>query len=101
MEKTIKVIPCFHTDGYWDRIARNGYTENTCECCGRKLNPKTMKGVQMLTTAEYTDEEREVKHIVGESEGATSQGWFFFGPDCYKEIRRRLAESTSIRIAEL
>ena len=99
--KSIKVIPCFHTDDYWDRINRNGYTENTCECCGRKLNPKTMKGVQMLTTAEYTDEVREVKHIVGESDGAMSQGLFFFGPKCYKEIRARLAATTTTRIVEL
>lgn len=99
MEKTIKVIPVFHTDQYEERIRRNGYTENTCECCGRKLNPKTMKWIQMLETAEWTDEEMEVKNLVGH--WGRSQGCFAVGPDCYKEIRARLAASTTTRVAEV
>lgn len=100
MEKTIKVIECYHTDDYDERIWRNGYTENTCECCGRKLNPKTMKGLQMLETGHWTDETKEVKECKSVGWGR-SQGWFYFGPKCYKEIRARLAASTETMVVEI
>ncbi len=97
MEKTIKVIPVFHTEGFEERIDRNGYSERTCECCGRKLNPARTKWVQMLETGEWTDEEKEVKELV--NHWGRSQGCFGVGPDCYKLIRARLDASTTTRVA--
>lgn len=41
----------------------------------------------MLESGHWTDEQREVARIEG---GGHSQGYFFVGADCYKEIMRRI-----------
>lgn len=86
MEK-IRVTDFFRTSNYESNYERNCYNEYVCECCGRKLNPKTMKQVQILESGHWTDEQREVAKIEG---GGHSQGYFFVGSDCYKEIMRRI-----------
>lgn len=100
MEKVIKIINVYHTPDYEERIDRIGYAGNTCECCGRRLNPKTMKGLQMLETGHWTDETAEVKECKSEGWGR-SQGWFYIGPECYKQIRAKLAASTETMIVEI
>lgn len=89
MEKTIKVTEYYHTPNYEAIYERNAYAEYTCECCGRKLNPNTMKQVQMLETGHWTDEQEEVLAIDGDK-GIHSQGFWYIGPACYKEIMRRI-----------
>ena len=98
MEKTIKVTPFWQTDDYDENYGRN-YSEYNCEICGRKLNPKTMKWVQMLECGYWTDEEREVKKVLDDF--GQSQGCFCVGPKCYAEIRRRIAASTEARLVEI
>jgi hypothetical protein len=89
MRTTIKVTDFFRSPNYETNYAKNCYNEYVCECCGKKLNPKTMKQVQMLESGHWTDEQREVVHIEG---GGHSQGYFFVGADCFKEIMRRINE---------
>lgn len=45
----------------------------------------------MLETGHWTDEVREVVSIEGDK-GIHSQGFFYVGSDCYKEIIRRIKE---------
>lgn len=45
----------------------------------------------MLETGHWTDEVREVVSIEGDK-GIHSQGFFYVGSDCYKEIMRRIKE---------
>ena len=89
MEKIINITDYYQTARYEDNYSRNAYAEYVCECCGKKLNPKTMKQVQMLESGHWTDEQSEVLAIEG---GGHSQGYFFVGADCYKEIMRRIKE---------
>ena len=86
MEK-IRVTPYFQTANYENNYSKNCFADYICECCGKKLNPKTMKQIQMLESGHWTDEEREVVRIEG---GGHSQGYFYVGADCYKEIMRRI-----------
>lgn len=102
-DKNVKVTPYWHTPNYERNYERNCYSEYTCECCGRKLNPKTMKQVQLLTSGEWTDETKEVdstpqRELKYEAEG---QGFFYIGPDCYKEIMRRIANSQETRFVRV
>lgn len=99
MEKTIKVTEFWQAEDYNRNYDRNPYAEYNCECCGRKLNPKTMKQVQMLECGFWTDEQAEVKKVLDDF--GTSQGFFYIGPKCYKEIRARLAASTETRKVEI
>lgn len=94
MKKTVKVTPFWQEDNYEANYGRT-YSEYNCEICGRKLNPKTMKWVQMLECGYWTLEEREVKEVADDF--GRSQGCFCVGPKCYAEIRRRIAASTETR----
>lgn len=91
MEKVIKITEFYQTDKFDENYCRNAFAEYICECCGKKLNPKTMKQVQMLESGHWTDEMEEVKAIDGDT-GCHSQGFFYVGADCYKEIMRRIKE---------
>ena len=86
MEK-INVTPFFRTSNYERNYEKSCYEPYVCECCGKKINPKTMKQIQMLESGHWTDEQREVQAIAG---GGHSQGYFFVGADCYKEIMKRI-----------
>ena len=86
MEK-INVTPFFRAANYERNYEKSCYEPYVCECCGKKLNPKTMKRIQMLESGHWTDEQREVQTIAG---GGHSQGYFFVGADCYKEIMKRI-----------
>lgn len=90
-EKEIKVVKFERTPNYESNYDRNCDAEYICTCCGKKLNPKTMKQVQMLNTGEWTDEQME---IPCENDG---QGFFEVGPDCYRTIMARLAASRTTR----
>ena len=98
MEKTIKVTPFWRAADYEENYGRT-YSEYNCECCGRKLNPKTMKMVQLLECGYWTDEEQEVKKVLDDF--GRSQGCFYVGPKCYAEIRRRISASTETRLVEI
>lgn len=98
MRKTIQVTDFYHTEDYDKNYDRNRTGEYVCECCGRKLNPKTMKQVQMLESGHWTNEEQEVIRVYHpddvEGEGFfRSQGFWYIGPKCYKEIMKRVKES--------
>lgn len=100
MEKTIKITEYFQTADFERNYARSCFEDYICECCGRKLNPKTMKQIQMLETGHWTDETQEVKSVGGDA-GIHSQGFFTVGPKCYKEIMGRLkngGETISVEI---
>lgn len=99
MQKTIKVTPFWQTDDYDRNYDRSAYAEYTCECCGRKLNPKTMKQVQLLECGYWTDEQEEVKETLDDC--GRSQGFFYIGPKCYAEIRRRIAASNETKLVEI
>lgn len=60
----------------------------TCECCGRKLNPKTMVWLELSThTGQWHDD-------VTPCPPEESQGWFAFGAACARKIiRQRRQES--------
>lgn len=100
MEKTIKVTDYYHTPDYERNYDKYCYEEYTCECCGRKLNPATMKQVQMLETGHWTDEQAEVLKIHNAG-GCSSQGFFYIGPKCYKEIMKRVKESNETLTVEI
>lgn len=102
MTAKINITEYYHTPQYERNYERNCYEEYVCECCGKKLNPKTMKQVQMLETGHWTDEQREVVSIEGDK-GVHSQGFFYVGSDCYKEIMRRIregGETIEVELAE-
>lgn len=89
MEKTIRITEFYQTPDYDRNYERSCFEDYICECCGRKLNPKTMKQVQMLESGHWTDEQNEVIAIEGDK-GCHSQGFWYVGPKCYKEIMRRI-----------
>lgn len=97
MEKTIKVCDFEQTPNYDSNYNRNCDAEYICECCGKKLNPKTMKQIQMLNTGEWTDERLEVPCENDDRYDADGQGFFYVGPDCYRDIMKRIAESNKTR----
>ena len=73
---------------------RGDYVEQ-CICCGRKLNPKTMKQAQAIEPGYFVDTTvGQIPDIVNENTHQVSMGWYPVGPICYREIRRRLSEST-------
>lgn len=89
MKKIINITEWYQKPCYERNYERNCYEEYICECCGRKLNPNTMKQVQMLETGHWTDEQEEVLAIEGDK-GVHSQGFWHIGPSCYKEIMQRI-----------
>lgn len=57
--------------------------DNTCTCCGKKLNPKTMAWLELdQDTNLYHDPEK------GIPKGHTSQGGFPFGSACARKVLR-------------
>lgn len=94
MEKTIKVTPMFRTDDYDRNYNRHNGGVEYCICCGRKLNPATMKQAQAIEPGEFVEIGiGSIPEIVNETTHQVPMGWYPVGPICYKEIRRRLAES--------
>lgn len=91
MEKIINVTEYYQKPNYEANYSRNAYADYVCECCGKKLNPKTMKQVQMLESGHWTDEQAEVLAIEGDSK-IHSQGFWFVGVDCYREIMKRIKD---------
>lgn len=91
----IKVIDFYQTPDYERNYDKNCYNEYVCECCGRKLNPETMHGVQMLESGHWTNETEEVKTIYenGKPTGMHSQGFFYIGPKCYQKMMKRIEAS--------
>jgi hypothetical protein len=100
MKKTIGVTEFYQKPCYERNYERNCYEEYVCECCGKKLNPKTMKQVQMLETGHWTDEQEEVLAIEGDN-GVHSQGFWYIGADCYKEIMKRIKEGGETMVVEI
>lgn len=96
-DRNVKVVEIERTPNYDSNYDRNCDAEYICECCGKKLNPKTMKQVQMLNTGEWTDEQKEIPCEYCEGYDADGQGFFYVGPDCYKGIMVRLAQSMTTR----
>ena len=101
VDKEVRVCEFWQTDDYdknYDRSCDHD-AEYICECCGRKLNPKTMKQVQMLTSGDWTDETLEVPASGSDRDkyDADGQGFFYIGPKCYKEIMKRIHESNITR----
>ena len=97
IDKTVKVCDFEQTPDYERNYERNCCADYVCECCGKKLNPKTMKQVQLLTSGEWTDETLEVPSNNPDGYEADGQGLFYVGPDCYKNIMRRIALSGETR----
>jgi hypothetical protein len=58
-----------------------------CECCGRKLNPKTMVSLEL-------DQRDDTYHDFGDVPEDQSQGGFLFGAACAK---KKIAEAQQIR----
>ena len=102
-DRTIKVVDFMQTPDYDRNYERSCYAEYTCECCGRKLNPKTMKQVQLLTSGEWTDETLEVETCPMDRDRyeAEGQGFFYVGPDCYRDIMRRISKSQETRLVSV
>lgn len=99
MRKTIKAIDMFRSDNYernYDIALDHGASfDSTCICCGRKLNPKTMKEVQAVEPGLFVEIGcGTIKDIVTDDFRQVSMGCYPVGPICYREIRRRLAETT-------
>lgn len=106
MKQTITVIDMFHTDNYernYDIALDHGADfDTTCICCGRKLNPKTMKQIQGLAPGYFVDPTvPDIPCRINETEHQEPMGWYSVGPICYREIRRRLAASTKTVEIEL
>ena len=58
-----------------------------------------MKMVQMLECGFWTDEQEDVKKVLDDF--GRGQGFFYVGPKCYAEIRRRIAASNETRLVEI
>lgn len=102
MEKTIKVTPMYRTADFERNYDRNCGNVEYCICCGRKLNPKTMKMAQAIEPGDFVDTTiGTIPEINDGPKRQVSMGWYPVGPICYREIRRRLAESTTTRTIEL
>lgn len=72
-----------------------GECEEQCICCGRKLNPKTMKMAQAIAPGYFVEiGVGEIPEIIEPGIHQEPMGWYPVGPICYREIRRRLSEST-------
>ena len=91
--KTIKLIDFYQTADHDTNYDRNcGDDVELCECCGRKLNPKTTKWVQAIEPGYMTDETQEISYIPGKQ---VSMGFYPVGPKCYREIIRMCRESNN------
>lgn len=106
MKQEIKVTPMFRTKDYeqnYDRACERGADfDTTCICCGRKLNPKTMKQIQGLAPGYFVDTNvASIPERITETEHVEPMGWYSVGPVCYREIRRRLAESTKTVVVDM
>lgn len=106
MKQEIKVTPMFRTKDYelnYDRACEHGaHFDTTCICCGRKLNPKTMKQIQGLAPGYFVDTNvASIPERITETEHVEPMGWYSVGPVCYREIRRRLAESTKTVVVDM
>lgn len=84
----------FRSDNYERNYDNARGAEFHCICCGRKLNPKTMKQAQAIAPGYFVDIKcPNIPEIIKEGMHQEPMGWYEVGPICYKEIRRRLAES--------
>lgn len=98
MKQEIKVTPMLRTDDYeqnYERAVERGADfDTTCICCGRKLNPKTMKQVQGIAPGYFVEIGiGNIPEIIKPGIHQEPMGWYSVGPVCYREIRRRLAET--------
>ncbi len=96
----------FRTETYehnYERaIERGANFDTTCICCGKKLNPKTMKMAQALAPGYFVDTTlKSIPEVIREDYHQEPMGWYSVGPICYKEIRKRLAETTKTIEIEL
>lgn len=106
MKQEIKVIPMFTTNDYEKNynsaLDRGADFDTTCICCGRKLNPKTMKQAQALAPGYFVDTTLgSIPEKITETEHQEPMGWYSVGPICYREIRRRIAESNKTVIVDM
>lgn len=94
--KTIKIIDFYRTADYDKNYERNcGDDVELCECCGRKLNPKTMKMVQAIEPGYMTDETEDLGFHPEYKNRQVSMGFYPVGPKCYREIMRMCRESNN------
>lgn len=93
----------YRTEDYYRNEERfRGECEEQCICCGRKLNPKTMKMAQAIAPGYFVEIGiGSVPEIINSEKHQEPMGWYPVGPICYREIRRRLAESTETVVVEM
>lgn len=102
MKQEIKVIPMFRTNDFERNYGRLNGDVEYCICCGRKLNPKTMKMAQALAPGYFVDVNlQSIPERITETEHQEPMGWYPVGPVCYREIRRRLEKTTDTVIVEI
>lgn len=88
----------FCTDDFERNYNRHCGNVEYCVCCGRKLNPKTMKRIQAIEPGEFVEPGcGDIPEIHTDEINQTPMGWYPVGPICYKEIRRRLFLSNETR----
>ena len=80
----------FRTDNYeqnYNRaLDRGANFDTTCICCGRKLNPATMKEVQGLAPGYFVDTTvATIPERITETEHIEPMGWYSVGPVCYRK----------------
>ena len=98
MKKIVKTTPMFRSNDFERNYDRHCGTVDYCICCGRKLNPKTMKQAQAIEPGDFVSTDcGEIPDIVNDNIHQVSMGWYPVGPICYREIRRRLNESNETR----
>ena len=93
--QAIKIIPMYRTSDYYRNEERyRGECEYQCICCGRKLNPRTMKQAQAIAPGYFVEIGiGNIPEIITEAMHQEPMGWYEVGPECYKEIKSRLAAS--------
>lgn len=102
MKQAITVTQMFRTDDFERNYDRHNGNVEYCICCGRKLNPKTMKQAQALAPGYFVDTKlSSIPERITETEHQEPMGWYSVGPVCYREIRRRLAESTKTVVVDM
>lgn len=103
MRTTINIAPFYRHPSHARNYEKNCFHDHICECCGKPLDLNYMKRIQMLENGYWTDETREVKEIhddKGECYGH-SQGFWYIGKDCYKNIMEILNMTGEIRTIEV
>lgn len=69
----------------------NEFLTEYCNCCERKLNPRTLVNLELNNlTGEYRDSS------MPEFPEAESQGWFAFGRACAKKVLREQAARAAL-----